>query len=150
VQSCDKTISCGGVSEDAAVPPAPSAPVNQTPARGPCYLIFGIACPVGERSRQSAEALWQKIPTVYQEQATFYTDRDAVYPRVIPPAQHRPFSKQVRKTNPFERFNSTLRQRVSRLVRSTLSFSKKLANHIGAIQYFICAYNLTKRAALPG
>lgn len=32
----------------------------------------------------------------------------------------------------------TLRQRVSRLVRETLSLSKKLANHIGAIKYFIC------------
>jgi len=30
------------------------------------------------------------------------------------------------------------RQWVSRLVRATLSFSKKLANHIGAIKYFIC------------
>jgi len=39
-----------------------------------------------------------------------------------------------------ERFNNTLRQRVSRLVRDTLSFSKKLANHIGAIKYFICRY----------
>jgi hypothetical protein len=30
-----------------------------------------------------------------------------------------------------------------------LSFSKKLANHIGAIRYFICHYNLTRVAALP-
>jgi insertion element IS1 protein InsB len=105
---------------------------------------------VGDRSRQSAEALRQKIPTVYQEQATFYTDHYAVYPRVIPPAQHRPISKQIRKTNHLERFNSTLRQRVSRLVRGTLSFSKTLTKHIGAIQYFICDYNLTKRTALPG
>ena len=44
----------------------------------------------------------------------------------------------------------TLRQRASRLVRATLSFSKKLSNHIGAIRYFICDYNLTKSAALPG
>jgi insertion element IS1 protein InsB len=109
-----------------------------------------VAFHVGERSRQSAEVLWQKIPTVYKEQATFYTDHYAVYPRVIPPAQHRPISKHVRKTNPLERFNSMLQQRVSRLVRSTLSFSRKQANHIGAIQYFICTYNLTKRAALPG
>ena len=29
------------------------------------------------------------------------------------------------------------------------SFSKKLANHIGAIKYFICHYNLTRAAALP-
>lgn len=47
-----------------------------------------------------------------------------------------------------ERFNNTLRQRVSRLVRDTLAFSKKLANHIGAIRYFICHYNLTRAAAL--
>jgi hypothetical protein len=32
---------------------------------------------------------------------------------------------------------NTLRQRVSRLVRKTLSFSKKVSNHIGAIWYFI-------------
>jgi dihydroflavonol-4-reductase len=44
--------------------------------------------------------------------------------------------------------NNTLRQRVSRLVRDTLAFSKKLANHIGAIKYFICHYNLTRAAAL--
>ena len=33
-------------------------------------------------------------------------------------------------------------QRVPRLVRETLSFSKKLTHHIGAIKYFICHYNL--------
>jgi insertion element IS1 protein InsB len=54
------------------------------------------------------------------------------------------------KTNHVERFNGTLRQRISRLVHATLSFSKKLSNHIGAIKYFICDYNLTKGAALPG
>ena len=68
----------------------------------------------------------------------------------IPPAQHRAISKLARMTNHVDRFNCTLRQRVSRLVRSTLSFSKNLANHIGAIKYFICDYNLTKSAALPG
>jgi hypothetical protein len=35
------------------------------------------------------------------------------------------------------------------LVRATLSFSKKLSHHIGAIKYFICDYNLTKCAVLP-
>ncbi len=95
-----------------------------------------IAFHVGDRSGQSAEALWEKIPTVYQEQATFYTDQDEVYKRVIPSAQHRAITELARKTNPVERFNCTLRQRVSRLVRATLSFSKTLANHIGAIKYF--------------
>ena len=97
-----------------------------------------VAFHVGDRSRQSAEALWQKIPTVYQVQATFYTDHYAVDPRVIPPAHPCPISKLARKTNHVERFNCTLRQRVSRLARATLSFSKKLTNHIGTIKYFIC------------
>ena len=67
-----------------------------------------------------------------------------VYKGVIPAAQHYPIGKLARKTNHIERFNNTLRQHVSRLVRSALSFSKKLDNHIGAIQYFICHYNLTR------
>ena len=108
-----------------------------------------IAFHVGERSSQSATALWEKIPAVYQEQAIFYTDQYAVYTGVIPSARHRAISKLARRTNHVERFNCTLRQRVSRLVRATLSFSKNLANHIGAIKYFICHYNLTKCAALP-
>ena len=45
-------------------------------------------------------------------------------------------------------FINTMRQRISRLVRDTLAFSKKLANHIGAIKYFICHYNPTRPAAL--
>jgi IS1 family transposase len=109
-----------------------------------------IAFHVGDRSRQSAQALWGKIPTRYQEQAMFYTDQYEVYNGVIPSAQHRAITKLARKTNHVERFNCTLRQRVSRLVRATLSFSKKLTNHIGAIKYFICDYNLTRCASLPG
>jgi insertion element IS1 protein InsB len=109
-----------------------------------------LAFYVGDRSGQSAKALWEKIPAAYQEHALFYTDQYAVYTGVIPSAQHRAITKLARKTNHVERFNCTLRQRVSRLVRATLSFSKKLSNHIGAIRYFICDYNLTKGAALPG
>jgi insertion element IS1 protein InsB len=108
-----------------------------------------IAFHVGDRSSQSAQALWEQIPAVYQEHALFYTDHYAVYTGVIPSAQHRASSKLARTTNHVERFNCTLRQRVSRLVRATLSFSKKLSNYIGAIKYFICDYNLTKCAALP-
>jgi insertion element IS1 protein InsB len=52
-------------------------------------------------------------------------------------------------TQPIERFNNTFRQRCSRLVRQTLSFSKKLANHIGALWYFIHHYNAQRRAKLP-
>ncbi len=101
-----------------------------------------IAFYVGDRSRKSARKLWKRIPSVYRDLATFYTDAYQPYRGVIPPAQHRVISKKARKTNHVERLNCTLRQRVSRLVRSTLSFSKDLTNHIGAIRYFLCCYNL--------
>jgi insertion element IS1 protein InsB len=108
-----------------------------------------IAFHVGDRSRDSAQALWAKIPVAYREQARFHTDQYEVYKGVIPAERHQAITKQARKTNHIERFNNTLRQRLSRLVRETLSFSKKLANHIGAIRYFICHDNLTRAAALP-
>ena len=106
-----------------------------------------IAFHVSDRSHTSAEHLWAKIPHAYRQHATFYTDQYVVYENVIPVAQHKAISKLARKTNHIERFNNTLRQRASRLVRAALSFSKKLANHIGAIKLFICHYNLTRAAA---
>jgi insertion element IS1 protein InsB len=106
-----------------------------------------IAFYVGDRSHRSAKRLWAKIPEVYRQHATFYTDQYAVYAGVIPAAQHRAISKLARQTNHIERFHNTRRQRVSRLVREALSFSKKLTNHIGAIKLFICHYNLTRAAA---
>jgi insertion element IS1 protein InsB len=106
-----------------------------------------IAFHVGDRGRRSAKRLWAKIPEAYRQHATFYTDQYVVYEGVIHAAQHKAISKLARKTNHIERFNNTLRQRVSRLVREALSFSKKLANHIGAIKLFICHYNLTRAAA---
>ena len=103
-----------------------------------------IAFHVGDRSRVSALALWKSIPECYRQHAMFYTDGCQAYVGVIPAKQHRVVKKQKRLTNHIERFNCTLRQRISRLVRKSLSFSKKLANHIGAIKYFICHYNLEK------
>ena len=109
-----------------------------------------LAFHVGDRSTRSARKLWQAIPEVYKKTAVFYTDQYESYPGVIPADQHRALSKQLRKTNHIERLNGTLRQRISRLVRATLSFSKKLANHIGAIHYFLCHYTLTLATKLAG
>jgi IS1 family transposase len=39
--------------------------------------------------------------------------------------------KETGQTSYIERFNNTMGQRIGRLVRKTLSFSKKLSNHIG-------------------
>jgi insertion element IS1 protein InsB len=103
-----------------------------------------IAFHVGDRSRESAKKLWANIPEAYRTHAIFYTDQYESYEGVIPSKQHYAVPKQAGKTSHIERFNCTLRQRVSRLVRKALSFSKKLENHIGAIKYFICHYNLIK------
>jgi insertion element IS1 protein InsB len=100
-----------------------------------------LAFHVGDRSRESARKLWRSIPTAYRERATFYSDDWEAYKGVIPAGQHHVCGKESGLTSGVERFNCTLRQRVSRLVRKTLSFSKKLENHIGAIKYFICHYN---------
>jgi insertion element IS1 protein InsB len=108
-----------------------------------------IAFHIGDRSRDSAKELWAKIPLVNREQAIFHTDQYDAYQGVIPVTRHKAITKKARKTNHVERFNNTLRQRLSRLVRDTLSFSKKLANHISAIKFFICHYNLAKASALP-
>jgi len=104
---------------------------------------------VGERSRESAKAWWGEIPKVYQAHAIFHTAHYAVARGVMPAERHKAITKQARKTNPIERFNNTRRQRLARLVRDTLSFSKNVENHSGAITFFSCHYNLEKVGALP-
>jgi len=100
---------------------------------------------VGDRSADSARALWNSLPPVYRQCAVSYTDFWEAYATIFPSKRHRAVGKETGQTNHIERFNCTLRQRISRLVRKTLSFSKKLANHIGAIWYFVHHYN----ASLP-
>jgi IS1 family transposase/transposase-like protein len=100
-----------------------------------------IGCYIGDRTRQSAKKLWESLPGVYRQCAVAYTDFWKAYETVIPNKRHRAVGKETGQTNHIERFNNTLRQRVSRLVRKSLSFSKNLENHIGAIWYFIHDYN---------
>jgi len=100
-----------------------------------------IGCFVGDRTRKSARKLWADLPDIYQQCAFAYTDFWQAYKTVIPHERHRAVGKETGLTNHIERLNNTFRQRVSRLVRESLSFSKKLNNHIGAIWYFIHGYN---------
>jgi len=80
-----------------------------------------------------------------QHRAVCYTDFWSAYPQVLPKKCHRAVGKETGKTNHIERFNNTLRQRISRLVRQTLSFSKKIQNHLGALLLFINHYNRSLR-----
>ena len=109
-----------------------------------------IALHGGDRGRARGQELWATLPTVYRAQATFYTDQYAVEKGEIPAEQHTAITTHARTTHHIERFKNTSRQRVTRLVRDTLSFSKKLANHIGAIQCFLCHDTRTKGGAFPG
>ena len=96
---------------------------------------------VVSRDRSGAEALWKSLPPVYSQCAVCYTDFWSAYEEIFPEKRHRPVGKESGQTNHIERFNLTARQRISRLVRKTLSFSKKLENHIGAIWNFVHHYN---------
>ena len=69
----------------------------------------------GDRSKKSARKLWKKLPAVYRQHATFWTDGYASYQGVIPATQHRIVTKASRGTNHIERLNCTLRPPVSHL-----------------------------------
>jgi IS1 family transposase len=101
--------------------------------------IVGVA--IGARDEAIARHLWKSLPPVYRQCAVCYTDFWEAYACVLPGKRHHPVGKARGQTNHIEWLNTTLRQRSSRLVRKTLSFSKKLENHIGAIWYFIHHYN---------
>ena len=85
------------------------------------------------RSSIWCENLWRKIPDAYKN-TMCYSDLWDAYQKVIPSEQHQACPnqacpkqacpKQEGQTNHIERFNLTLRQSVSRLVRKSLSFSK--------------------------
>ena len=107
----------------------------------------GMAWHVGDRRRRSAKRLGAKMPAAYRQPAMFYPDQDVVYNGGMPAAPPRASRKLARTTTPLERCNNTLHQRGSRLGREALSFSKRLAPHIGAMKLFICHDNLTRSAA---
>lgn len=100
-----------------------------------------IGAYIGKRNRLAAQKLWESLPAVYRQCAVVYTDFWEAYEGVIPSKRHQAVAKESGKTSYIERLNCTLRQRVSRLVRKTLSFSKKIENHVGAIWLFIHHYN---------
>jgi insertion element IS1 protein InsB len=113
-----------------------------------CYIGDSPKATLRDRSRESAIALWQAIPAVYRQCAKVYTDYWEAYVNVIPSKRHVAVGKDSGLTSCIERLNNTLRQQLSRLVKKTLSFSKKLENHIGAIWMFIHEYNRLVRQKL--
>ena len=96
---------------------------------------------IGSRNEEGARGLWNSLPGIYRQCGVAYTDFWSAYGQVFPRQRHKAVGKETGKTSYIEKLNNILRQRISRLVRKTLSFSKKRENHIGAIWNFIHYYN---------
>lgn len=107
--------------------------------------IVGYA--LGDRDEATCRKLWRSIPAKYRRGAC-YTDFWKAYQAVIPVTKHRLSGKETGQTAHIERFNNTLRQRLARLVRKTLSFSKSKIMHEICLRLFIWRYNLGIRARL--
>ena len=104
--------------------------------------VAAVVC--GDRSEATAACLWEALPDEYREGATVRTDFWAAYRAVIPEDRHAAAGKDAGLTNHVERFRCTLRQRCGRFARKTLSFSKCVENHVGALWYFIRRYNQSR------
>ena len=105
-----------------------------------------VAFHIGSRSSVDAQIFYDKIPAIFKQDTGFFSDYWKAYQEVFKDNNHFAVGKDSGLTAYIERFNNTLRQRCSRLVRKALSFSKLLDNHIGAIKYFLCHYNLQIKA----
>ncbi len=101
--------------------------------------IVGLAC--GDRSAHTCQRLWESLPPDYRQRAVIYTDHWEAYAAVLPSKRHRAVDKGSGETNHIERFNNTLRQRCSALVRKTLSFSRHDWLHEKRIRLFVNEYN---------
>lgn len=101
-----------------------------------------VAFFIGDRSAESCRRFWASIPQNYSHSTT-YSDFWKAYAQVIQTGKHHSVGKDSGQTNHVERWNNTLRQRIGRFVRKTLSFSKSITNHFWFTKWFIVNYNLS-------
>jgi insertion element IS1 protein InsB len=95
---------------------------------------------LGDRDTASCQQLWQRVPDQYSD-CPLFTDAWQTYPEVLPSTQHHAVGKQTGQTAQVERWNNTLRQRLARYVRKTLSFSKSERFHYWMTLWFIIEHN---------
>ena len=106
-----------------------------------------IARSVGDRSKDTCLTLWNNIPGVYRSGHCF-SDFWHAYQAIIPEEQLTQVGKETGETAHIERWNGTLRQRLGRFVRKTLSFSKSETMHMICLDLFLHRYNLERRILL--
>ncbi len=99
-----------------------------------------VAYYIGDRSEESCYQFWLRIPREYWYCKTF-SDIWEAYDNVFCAGDHQMVGKESGETAHIERFNNTLRQRLSRFVRKTLSFSKSDFFLELTLKLFIVRYN---------
>ncbi|MEM6431590.1 MAG: IS1 family transposase [Deinococcota bacterium] len=99
-----------------------------------------VAFVIGDRSAKTCTKLWKRIAERYKRCHSF-SDLWEAYRKVFSKDTHTSVPKQVGETCHMERFNNTLRQRLARYVRRTLSFSKSDYMHHVVTKCFIITYN---------
>ena len=101
-----------------------------------------VAYAIGDRDEATCRRLWQRIPDAYRRCHT-YSDFWQAYQKVFDSERHHPVGKETGQTAHVERWNNTLRQRLARFVRKTLSFSKSDQFHDWVLKIFLHHYNLS-------
>jgi insertion element IS1 protein InsB len=81
-----------------------------------------LAVFLGDGSAASCRRLWRKLPPDYQQCVSCGDFWRAL--QWLPAAPHHLVGTETGETAHIERLNNTLRQRLSRLVRTMLSFSR--------------------------
>jgi IS1 family transposase len=94
---------------------------------------------LGDRSEETCQRLWGQLPTAYRELTTV-SDFWKAY-RAVFVDDHLMADKSFGETAHVERFNNTVRQRLGRYVRKTLSFSKSDEMHEASTKVFMDQYN---------
>jgi insertion element IS1 protein InsB len=100
-----------------------------------------VAYAIGDRSQTTCRKLKDRLPHGYRD-CRFVADGWEAYQQVFPDHQLLVYRGVRGPTNHQERWYNTLRQRMGRYTRKTLSFSKSDTYHALATHAFIVRYNL--------
>ena len=99
-----------------------------------------VAYVIGDRGERTCRRLWERIPKDYRR-GCYYSDFWEAYRVVLPEERHEAVGKESGELAHVERWNNTLRQRLARFVRRTLSFSKSDKMHELSLKLFVHRYN---------
>jgi IS1 family transposase len=101
-----------------------------------------LAYAIGDRSERTCRRLWERIPESYKRGCCYSDFSREAYQAVIPEEHHEAVGKESGElAHVVERWNNTLRQRLARFVRKTLSFSKSDEMHEVCLKLFLHRYN---------